>query len=331
MSFLLDDRDLASLASYLRERGWLGAEEEILSAEKPGEGNMNYTRRIRTGQRSFILKQARAYVEKYPSIAAPRERAVIESQFYGIVSADERLRSMMPALHGSDPDNSLLLLEDLGESSDYTFLYQPGGRMAEEELRALMGYASVLHGHFTAERVPFRIDNRAMRELNAEHIFRYPLMEENGFNLDAVTPGLQALAMSYKTDAALKRQVASLGERYLGPGEHLLHGDFYPGSWLRSAEGPKVIDPEFCFMGFAEFELGVSLAHLKMAQQPRSVVEAIREAYVPPARFDDTLYHQFAGVEIIRRLIGLAQLPLPLPLEEKERLLREARAWVVGD
>jgi 5-methylthioribose kinase len=39
------------------------------------------------------------------------------------------------------------------------------------------------------------------------------------------------------------------------------------------------------------------------------------------AQLDDRLVLGFAGVEIMRRLIGVAQLPLPYGLDVKSRLL----------
>ena len=50
---------------------------------------MNCTLRVTTTRRSFILKQARPWVEKYPQIAAPVERARVEAAFYAAV-ADQR-------------------------------------------------------------------------------------------------------------------------------------------------------------------------------------------------------------------------------------------------
>ena len=47
-------------------------------------------------------------------------------------------------------------------------------------------------------------------------------------------------------------------------------------------------------------------------------------------RFDGSLMSKFAGIEIIRRLIGLAQLPLELSLEERLELLDSAYELVVN-
>ena len=229
----------------------------------------------------------------------------------------------MPQLLGMDRENNMLILEDLGNSSDFTFLYRPDQVLSESDALTLTGYLSELHNQSTLEPDPL-LTNRDMRALNHEHVFKYPFMEDNGFNLDDIQPGLQAIAMAYKQDADLKDTVQKLGDVYLADGKTLLHGDYYPGSWLRTATGTKVIDPEFCFYGPAEFDLGVMVAHLMMAQQPERVLNQVLTSYETTAGFDEHLQKQFAGVEIMRRLIGLAQLPLSLSLEQKDELLRRA-------
>jgi 5-methylthioribose kinase len=40
----------------------------------------------------------------------------------------------------------------------------------------------------------------------------------------------------------------------------------FPGSWLKAADGLRVIDPEFCFLGDPEFDCGILAAHLMIAQ-----------------------------------------------------------------
>ncbi|MDX1905800.1 MAG: phosphotransferase [Bacteroidia bacterium] len=329
MSILLDAAQLPAIAAHLTHLKWIAPDESLLSATIPGQGNMNYTLRIRTSFRSFILKQSRPYVEKYPQIPAPKERVLIEGQFYDLIYPEEVLRTFIPAVSGIDPENSIMMLEDLGDATDYTYLYQRDKVLPPQDAAELVRFLSVLHTRYTRVQVEPPITNRGMRALNGEHIFRYPLMEANGFDLDQVTPGLQAVAMRFKTDSALKEKVASLEAVYQADGNTLLHGDYYPGSWLRTLEGVKVIDPEFCFLGPAEFDLAVMLAHLQMAGQPQSLLDLVINAYGRPAGFDADLLRHLVGVEIIRRLIGLAQLPLPQSLAEKESLLDSAYAMIM--
>ena len=61
---LLDAQNLSELETYLKTKGWLSPIESIVSAEKPGEGNMNYTLRISTELRTFIVKQSRRFLKQ---------------------------------------------------------------------------------------------------------------------------------------------------------------------------------------------------------------------------------------------------------------------------
>lgn len=330
MEFLLHAEELPQMQAYLREKKWIGPDEDLISAKVPGEGNMNYTLRIRTSFRTFILKQSRAYVEKYPHVPAPKERAVIEGQFYEMIQEDLQLHGYTPELIAMDPENNLLQLEDLGDYPDFTFLYKEGKVITDQEIEQLAEFLSLLHGGFNTHTVEPEIENRAMRELNAEHIFTYPYLEENGFDLHTITPGLQEVAMIYKTDDKLKSRLAELRKLYLENGPTLLHGDFYPGSWMQSLYGVKVIDPEFGFFGPAEFDLSVWRAHFMMAGQSEAALEKILKDYQYTSKIDPKLMHALSGVEILRRLIGLAQLPLELSLEKKEHLLRKAHTLVMN-
>ncbi|MFK7926327.1 MAG: phosphotransferase [Bacteroidia bacterium] len=330
MNFFLNADEPEALASYLLEHKFIAPDEKIVSAAIPGEGNMNYTLRIRTNFRSFIIKQSRDYVEKYPSIPAPRERALIEGQFYELTQSNPKLREYQPEINAVDPENSVILLEDLGQSNDLSLLYKEEKEIDLDDLRGLIDYISELHNQFNTSTVDARISNMKMRELNAEHIFNYPFLEDNGFDLDSITPGLQAVAMRYKKDETFKAKVKDLSKHYLTDGKTLLHGDFYPGSWLKTDNGIRVIDPEFCFFGPAEFDISVMIAHMKMAQQDPSVEAEIMALYVEPAGFFTALMEQLVGIEIMRRIIGLAQLPLSLSLEEKESLLEEAYHLIIG-
>ncbi|TAE32864.1 MAG: aminoglycoside phosphotransferase [Cytophagales bacterium] len=332
----LDSQKPEQIRHYLACRGWIVDDERVVSVEKPGEGNMNYTLRVRTGKldsvagsRSFIVKQSRPYVEKYPTIAAPAERAVIEGQYYRKTQQVPALHAAQPELFDLDPEHNILVMQDLGEASDFMNLYQPGVTLTTDELDALIHYAETLHNQFRQATPDPAFANRAMRTLNHEHIFRYPFMPHNGFDLDTIQPGLQEAAMPYKQNEVLKQAIAQLGTVYLGETHRgadptLLHGDYYPGSWLRTASGVRVIDPEFCFFGPAEFDLGVMLAHLYLSQQPDSLIQTVLTNYDRPTGFDETLLHQFTGVEILRRLIGLAQLPMSLSLKKKMALLEKA-------
>lgn len=326
--FFLDPEEPEVLERWLGESARLDDGERVVAVERAGEGNMNCTVRARTSLRSLVVKQARPWVEKYPQFAAPRDRALREIEFYRMIASRPDLASRMPRLVHADPENRILVLEDLGKEGDYSDLY--GGRpLAAGEATALADWLGRLHQAFQGEGSAHDLCNREMRSLNSGHIFFIPLEEANGLDLEAITPGLAQPARRLKEDRTFVGAVHELAELYLADGPCLLHGDFFPGSFLRTASGPAVIDPEFAFFGRPEWDPAVFVAHLLLAGQTREAMECFLTAYRPPAGFDETLLLRFAGVEVMRRLIGYAQLPLQTDLAGKRSLLRLARELVL--
>ena len=295
--------------------------EELASIETAGQGNMNCVLRVTTSRRTFILKQSRPWVEKYPEIAAPFDRAAVEAEFYGLVARTEAA-AFMPKLYGFDAESRILWLEDLGTAGECSRVYS-GAPFASHERQQIYRFLSLLH----AERG--RLGNRAMRALNHFHIFVFPFQSNNGLDLDRFTPGLQRLAERVKASHFLINRVTELGRIYLADGDYLLHGDCFPGSWLRTPSGIKIIDPEFGFAGPREFDLGVLSAHERIAgfSPDPSLPES---HYSQWKELDLKLVRGFAGVEILRRLLGVAQLPTPLDFERKSALIENAIALVLG-
>ncbi len=310
------------LQQQLKSNGWLYEVETLQSIQKPGDGNMNVVLRIITNKRSFILKQSRPYVAKYQDIGAPLARIDVEYQFYRTVK-DPLAQSHFPAILAYDPSHYLLQMEDLGDCRDMTYWYQER-EIQQEALDHLIDLLSIIHAQEVPPNYP---KNLELRQLNHQHIFVLPFLEDNGFGLDDVQKGLQALSLPYKKDAEVKALVATIGDRYLEEGNTLLHGDYYPGSWMSKKGKVFVIDPEFSFAGFPEFDLGVMAAHAIMATADKKYLKVILREYQGTA--DASLVSQVAGVEIMRRLIGLAQLPMERSLDEKEYLLRTARQMIL--
>lgn len=310
------------LQKLLEDNNWLNPNEKISALSKPGEGNMNVVLRAETNQRSFILKQSRPFVQKYQQIEAPLNRIEVEYKFYKAIH-DASITSHIPSILGFDPKNYLLQMEDLGQCEDMTFCYRDRS-IAQEILEKLINIAAAIHKVGPLNDFP---ENMALRKLNHQHIFVLPFLEDNGFQLNDVQEGLQELSLPYKRDNTIKAVVNKLGDMYLSKGNVLIHGDYYPGSWMQLEDEVYIIDPEFGFIGFREFDLGVMTAHLILATMDPSSLKKVMQLYKSDANAG--LVSQVAGVEIIRRLIGLAQLPLKRSLSEKEDLLKLARKMIL--
>ncbi|MFP6814318.1 MAG: phosphotransferase [Pseudomonadales bacterium] len=334
IELLAEDQD--RICDHIRTLGWIGADETITGLASAGEGNMNRTLRAMMASRSIILKQSVPFVARYPEIPAPVDRIDIEARFYHAIAADPELAMRVPDVIGYDPGNHLMCLEDLGVAEDFTYLYERrsvDAPQTQQQLRALIGWLSRLHAlPVSPEQLPDGLDNVAMRELNHAHIFEIPL---DAYNPISLSPGLTHTAIEYANDAALRDSASRLGELYLGrtaveSGEVLLHGDFYPGSWLQhSTMGATIIDPEFAFLGPPEFDVGVLLAHLTLCGYRQPQQTSLLDSYSTPPGFNRDLAAQFSGIEIIRRLLGVAQLPLSADDSTRIHWLASARELVV--
>lgn len=299
-------------------------DETIIDYKSAGEGNMNVVLRVLTQKQSFILKQSRPYVNKYPQVAAPFHRISIEKAFYDCVSKEKTLSGFIPKVLDYHEENQILALEDLGEGKDFSGIYLDKIRLNDTDGIALMQFLKVLH-QVTCPDFP---TNSEMKKLNHEHIFIFPFNKNTSFDLNQIQPGLEDVASRCRNHPVLSEKVAALGKRYLSRGNHLLHGDFYPGSWLKTGSGVKVIDMEFAFLGDREFDLGVMAAHLMLAKTQPSKIRDLKHGYGLEG-LDMPLLSGFTGVEILRRLFGLAQLPLGLTLPEKKELAERASNLII--
>jgi 5-methylthioribose kinase len=328
MDLLVDNR--AEVEAHLARLGWIDADEPVLELTKAGEGNMNRTLRARLPGRTLILKQAVPYVAKYPDIPAPVGRLDAEAAFYRAIAGHEALRRHTPALLAEDPAEHLLCIEDLGEAADLTRWYADGPRAGDDALLdTLVDWLGELHGlDATSVEFPANLD---MRRLNHAHIFEVPFDPGNGVPLSGVLGSQQTRLAK---DEALLSKAAELGARYLAEPDGnavLLHGDFYPGSWLEQpGTRVAVIDPEFGFVGPAEFDLGVLRAHLTFAGFQEDAIDTHLDRYRAPAGFDPALARAYAGIEIIRRLLGVAQLPLTTDDETRARWITDARRMMLS-
>jgi 5-methylthioribose kinase len=326
-----DTRELLSLdesqqvLETLQAMGVCDSTESVVDIGKAGEGNMNLVLRVTTDRRSVIVKQARPWVEKYPTIAAPAERILAEIDFYERVSDVDELRTVMPSVVATAPQLRLLVLEDLGEAADYTCLYDPDdcGQDADAVFKKAANWIARLHRQGRSSGGSVGCD--ALRELNHAHMFSIPLSDPPVLDLDSVCDGLESASRPLRVSEDLRDAIDRLGETYLrgrsATETVLLHGDYYPGSWLRTNDGFRVIDPEFCFRGPREFDLGVMAAHRIFCHAAADVgtIEQLCQDY--GHEVSTPLVGGFAGVELIRRLIGVAQLPLVADLACRQNWL----------
>jgi len=348
--------------------GWLGDEEQVTTCASLGGESSTVLRvelqELRGGWRTAVLKQSLPWLRRDESVAMPGDRWRGEHAFYSAVARVPEAAALMPRLMAANKARFLLLLEDFRGASNLVSLYL-GGSLGEGAAEALGLFLRALRcgtrGERDAEFAPGGM-NRLSHRLLFEAPFGSPGEGGNGFGpdgpapdegaFDDIEPGLGAAASALRSDGAFREAVAELGRRFLGAGDCLVHGAFHPGNWLRLPNGDvRVVDPQYGGWGDAEFDIGTAAAHLLLARQPGEVVKSFLaaaagvdvedgeepgEAEGGGPGLDRALIAGYAGIEIVRRLIGGGQLPLDaaqLPKAEgglRCDLLEAARTAVVS-
>jgi len=324
-----------ALPGFLVARGVVppGGQLEI---ETPGEGNINWVRRARLASgESWIVKQARPALERFPEYRVSTDRIRIEARYYETVAPLDA-EGLCPAVRHFDDSQRVLVLEDLAPAERLDLALARGDDV-REACRALGRFLGAVHrGTRGDPSLAGRFANDEMRRLHGEHIFRLPY-RPNDFPLP---PRVAFRAAGIRADRALVRRIDARYARYLEPRGALVHADVQPTNLLLAGTRPRLLDPEIAHIGDPAFDVGILLAHLLLhaiargeegAASPSVAATwlAYREAHGSEAlpRFGDAI--AFAGIELLRRTIGAARTPQSEREEVALRLIERGAGLVL--
>jgi 5-methylthioribose kinase len=99
--FILNANEPEELAAYLQQLKWLDEQETIVSLSKPRR-KYELCAACGDGYCSFIVKQSRGYVEKYPQVLAPCFARTYRRCFYQKIAVADTVQQIMPKLLGID-------------------------------------------------------------------------------------------------------------------------------------------------------------------------------------------------------------------------------------
>ncbi len=299
-----------NLATYLVELGLLRP-GEVVDVEPAGDGNINWVRRVRARRtgRSFVVKQARSALERFPEYRVPTERIVFEARWCEIARSLAP-EPVCPEVLRFDEAERVLVLEDLGRAERLDAALARGADVAAC-FRSLGRCLGAVHAATSDPALGVRFSNDAMRRLHGDHIFQLPL-RPNGFPL---SPRLRERAQELWRDAGLLRIADAAYARYLEPRGALVHGDVQAGNVLLAADAPKLLDAEIAHVGDPAFDVGTLVAHallpaLARGSDARLFVDAAWSGYreLSPDRVSFTDVARYAGLEMLRRTIGAARV-----------------------
>lgn len=320
----------SNLPDYLRKLGFCGP-DETLAVEKAGDGNINWVRRARVAgdDRSWVVKQARPALERFPEYQVTTERIVFEARYYARTRPWDR-EGICPEILHFDESERVLVLEDLGEAERLDARLAKAGD-ASAVAAALARFLAAVHEATGEPELAADFENDAMRRLHGDHIFSLPY-EAGAFPLDSEVARRAARVQTPE----FRHLAAAAYERYLEPRGALVHGDVQAGNVLLPPTGPKLLDAEIAHVGDPAFDVGSLVAHLLLPALARgepgeglASARAAWEAYSggsgPTLRFEEVA--RYAGFELLRRTLGAARLPAVETADAALRVLDAGERW----
>ena len=350
--------NLATLPDYLRQRHAeirIFESETELRIEEIGDGNLNTVYRVSDAarpERSLVLKHAPPYIKILgPDYPLSTERLTYESRALNVYN--QLASGSVPAQYNFDAEVAVIAMEDLRDARvlrDDLIAGSVDIAIAEQIGR----FIGSVHSHTYIENLDSgavqqykqQFANTTMQAITADYVFTFPYTEhETNF----WTPGLEPDVQRLKADTDFLAQAKHLKQIFLTIQQAVTHGDLHTGSVLVQDHTAKVIDAEFAFYGPVGFDIGLYWANYFLSyfshQDTLDVQSALKTAIVQTwdtyaAEFriaDDTLkertlqniFHDavgFAGLEMLRRLIGAAHVKDIEGIVDIPRKLRAERA-----
>ena len=350
--------DLATLQDYLRGRYTeIGVfdPDTAFHIEEIGDGNLNTIYRVSDAahpERSLVLKHAPPYIKILgPDYPLSTERLTYESRALDVYN--RLVPGAVPVQYSFDADMAVVAME-----------YLPNARVLRDELIAgsvdiaiseqIGQFLAIVHSQTSVENCDSetaryykqQFANATMQSITADYVFTFPYTEhETNF----CTPGLAPDVQRLKADTDFLRRVAHLKQVFLTAQQGVTHGDLHTGSVLVQGGTAKVIDAEFAFYGPVGFDLGLYWANYLLSyfshQGALRVQSALKTAivqtwrtYTAEFKMGDTELKAetlqsvfcdavgFAGLEMLRRLIGAAHVKDIEGIVDISRKLRVEKA-----
>lgn len=317
-----------TIPRYLQERhaeiAYFAADAELVAAEV-GDGNLNFVYRVfdvANPKSSLIVKHAPPYI-KILGPAYPLTTQRLTYEFRALEVYHRLAAGAAPAPHYFDAENAVIVMEDLG---GYQLLRDAliVGNVSQAVPMQIGRFLGRVHCGILAEERE-RFDNAAMQEITADYVFTLPFTaHETNF----YTAGLADKVARLKADEAFLQKARHLKTIFLTEQQGLTHGDLHTGSVMVRGDSAKVIDAEFAFYGPVGFDIGLFWANYGLSYFSHignaAVQSALKAALVRTwesyaAAFQtggktETLEHifhtavGFAGMEVLRRIIGAAHV-----------------------
>ncbi len=313
-----------SIRTYLIEKELISVKEFVQNYSAVAKNEFNSVYRLSTNKNSLLLKQPKKWNASNNFLSPPPlETLKQEASFYELIRSYDYLSRFMPSFYLFDEENQLLILEDISDAENYYPIYKKH-HINNEELQQLVKWLNHLHRVRLQPKEKALLEQKNIQTYYVSSFFDFPDKIKCGPDHALAAELKQITDNSHVLDA-----IQSLKNNYQQGGFTLLHGDYQSGNWLISDGGVYIIDPKFSTFGRPEIDLGSLVGHLLLASLPATKIEMVFGSYEDKS-IDKELVFRFAGLEMIRRLIGVYPINFPGTTTQKKSKLNDAIQLLKG-
>ena len=335
----LDEQDIAQYVKKIE----LFPQTAELQVVEISDGKINHVFRIYSKENSVIYKQAVPYARTVgKEMPLPLDRVRIEAEV--LQQYEQILAGSVPKVLHLDTELAILITEDmaplevgrtalLNDTESAHFAKDIGAFMA-----TMMFYTSDFYLDSSTKKQKIQqYINAGMTALTEELTFNRPYqIDTSNFFEDCLYEDVLWLSQ----DSKLHLEVAKLKRRFQNTKDALIHGDLHSGAIMLETNRTIVFDTEFACYGPFGFDLGQFAANLWINGIGKQTTKSIRyrqslemwyafverftalwrteakERYTKVDGYLSAVLDEiqedlfgYAGCELIRRAIGIAQIP----------------------
>lgn len=249
---------------YAKEKLGSFFEGKDLDCEEIGDGNINYVYRVKSDDKSVILKQGTETLRS-SGRALDKARTNIE---YEALKNIYNLSKMSPEIYFFDEIMNVIAMEDISDYKNLRYclinnkIYE---NLAEEIIKYFeKNYFSTTSIYMDAKQRKEEIKkftNVDMCDITEDLVMTEPYY--NYKNRNIVYKGNEDFVENTlcKNEKVLYN-AAIMREKFMNFPQSLIHGDLHTGSIFVNESGIKVIDSEFAFYGPIGYDLGCVIGNL---------------------------------------------------------------------
>jgi 5-methylthioribose kinase len=288
---------LLSVQQCLRSNGLIKADETVTKLTQISGALWHVTFRVATHKNAFLMIGVNVSIDNKPDLALAVATLGAAAGFYETAQSYKYLARFMPEMVAFNREYNFLILEDLEDAQTFSGIYK-SHHISVEDIQQLCKWLSHLHRVSLTPPDRSDLESHMVEEWFTRFVFAWPeippvvkekkmaVVFEEAWRDDHVSKAITALKTVFKKSAVT-----------------LVHGEYEPSHWISTDSGIYIQPSGHCSFGSSEYDIGMMMAHLRLAGVSPDRIMLIRELYENES-VDFMLVNHFSGLEMMRRIIS---------------------------